>query len=126
MPIIDGTLNPREPAIDLVRIISEGTYTSFPQALKEFVSNSYDADATRVDISIDDECTIIRVRDNGIGMTLQDFKDYFASIARSGKSAARTPLGRSALGRIKIGRFGIGALAVAGIADRFVGRASRK
>lgn len=126
MPIINGILTPREPAIDLVRIISEGTYTSFPQALKEFVSNSYDADATRVDISIDDECSTIRVRDNGIGMTLQDFKDYFASIARSGKAAARTPHGRTALGRVKIGRFGIGALAVAGIADRFVVRSSRK
>ena len=126
MPIINGILNPREPAIDLVRIISEGTYTSFPQALKEFVSNSYDADATRVDISIDDECNTIRVRDNGIGMTLRDFQDYFASIARSGKAAARTPRGRTALGRVKIGRFGIGALAVAGIANRFVVRSSRK
>jgi hypothetical protein len=126
MPIINGTLTPREPAIDLVRIISEGTYTSFPQALKEFVSNSYDADATRVDISIDDECTIIRVRDNGIGMTLQDFKEFFASIARSGNAAARTPHGRTSLGRVKIGRFGIGALAVAGIADRFVVRSSRR
>src|SRR5579863_10192785 len=81
---------PRAPSIDLIRIISEGTYTSFPQALKEFVSNSYDADATRVDIGIDDECNTIRIRDNGIGMTLQDFKDYFASIAHSGKSAARS------------------------------------
>jgi hypothetical protein len=126
MPTINGSLTPREPAIDLVRIISEGTYTSFPQALKEFVSNSYDADATRVDISIDDECNTIRVRDNGIGMTLSDFRDYFASIARSGKAAARTPRGRTALGRVKIGRFGIGALAVAGIAERFVVRSSRK
>lgn len=126
MPIQNGILTPREPAVDLVRIISEGTYTSFPQALKEFVSNSYDADATRVDIGIDDECNTIRIRDNGIGMTLQDFKDFFASIARSGKSAARSSRGRTTLGRVKIGRFGIGALAVAGIADRFVVRSSRK
>ncbi len=48
-----GILVPREPAVDLVRIISEGTYTSFAQALKEFVSNAYDADAGRVDITID-------------------------------------------------------------------------
>ena len=124
--IVNGTLTPREPAIDLVRIISEGTYTSFPQALKEFISNSYDADATRVDISIDDDANAIRIRDNGIGMTLEDFRNYFASIARSGKAAARSPRGRTALGRVKIGRFGIGALAVAGIADRFVVRSSRK
>jgi hypothetical protein len=126
MPIVNGILTPREPAIDLVRIISEGTYASFPQALKEFVSNCYDADATRVDISIDDECTTLRVRDNGIGMTLLDFRDHFASIARSGRSAARTARGRTTLGRVKIGRFGIGALAVAGIAKKFVVRSSRK
>lgn len=126
MPIVNGIITPREPAIDLVRIISEGTYASFPQALKEFVSNCYDADATRVDIGIDDECSTIRIRDNGIGMTLQDFRDHFASIARSGKAAARTPRGRTTLGRVKIGRFGIGALAVAGIAKKFLVRSSRK
>jgi DNA mismatch repair ATPase MutL len=81
----NGLLTPVEPAIDLVRILSEGTYTSFPQALKEFVSNAFDADATRVDIQVDEEVNGITIRDNGEGMTLADFGDAFASIARSGK-----------------------------------------
>lgn len=126
MTIETGVLNPREPAVDLVRVISDGTYTSFPQALKEFVSNAYDADALRVDISIDEDCNAFAIKDDGVGMTLNEFRDYFASIARTGKSAARTPLGKTRLGRLKIGRFGIGALAVAGLADRFVVRSSRR
>jgi hypothetical protein len=121
-----GILSPREPGVDLVRIISEGTYTSFPQALKEFISNSYDADATRVDISIDDDCSTIMIRDNGVGMTLSDFRDYFASIARPGKSGARTIRGRTRLGRPKIGRFGIGSLAIVGTADKFSIRSVRR
>jgi hypothetical protein len=39
---------PKAPSIDPIRILSEGTYTSLPQALKEFISNSYDVYATDV------------------------------------------------------------------------------
>jgi len=121
-----GTCKPREPAVDLVRIISEGTYTSFSHALKEFVSNAFDADATRVDIGVEDDCSKIIIRDDGIGMTLADFRDYYASIARTGRGAARTPTGRTKRGRRKIGRFGIGSLAVIGAADVFRVRSVRQ
>lgn len=126
MAIETGVLTPREPAVDLVRVISEGTYTSFPQALKEFISNAYDADAMRVDLSVDEDAGAFAIRDDGVGMTLADFRDYFASIARTGRSAARSPRGKTKVGRLKIGRFGIGALAVAGLADSFIVRSSRR
>jgi histidine kinase/DNA gyrase B/HSP90-like ATPase/uncharacterized protein DUF4145 len=126
MPIKSGILTPREPAIDLVRIISEGTYTSFPQALKEFISNAYDADATRLDIRVDEDCGTIAIRDNGVGMTLADFRDFFASIGRPGKSGSRAVRGKTVSGRQKIGRFGIGSLAIVGAADKFTVRSSRR
>jgi hypothetical protein len=126
MPVKSGILTPREPALDLVRIISDGTYTSFPQALKEFISNAYDADASRIDIRVDEDCGTIVIRDDGVGMTLADFRDFFASIGRPGKAGARAIRGKTALGRQKIGRFGIGSLAVVGAADRFVVRSSRR
>jgi len=125
MRVETGICVPREPAVDLVRMISEGTYTSFPQALKEFVSNAYDADATRVDLSLDDECSSLTIRDNGIGMTYDEFRDYFASIGRRG-AAAETRAGRTALGRPRVGRFGIGSLAVIGAADSFHVRSTKK
>lgn len=126
MALKTEVLAPREPGVDLVKIISEGTYTSFPQALKEFISNAYDADALRVDITIDDDSTSIVIRDDGIGMTLSDFLNYFASIARPGPSGARTARGRTRLGRLKIGRFGIGSLAVVGTADKFSVRSVKR
>lgn len=126
MSVQTGTCIPREPGVDLVRIISEGTYTSFAQAIKEFISNAYDADATRVDVTIDDDCNLITIRDNGVGLTYEEFRDCFASIARTGKAGARSPRGRTRLGRPKIGRFGIGSLAVIGSADRFTVRSVRR
>ncbi len=62
MTISTTELVPREPAVDLVGIISEGTYTSTAQSLKEFVSNACDADAAGVDIRIDDEAEGITIR----------------------------------------------------------------
>jgi hypothetical protein len=126
MALKTEVLAPREPGVDLVKIISEGTYTSFPQALKEFISNAYDADALRVDITIDDDSTSIVLRDDALGMTLSDFLNYFASIARPGPSGARTARGRTRLGRLKIGRFGIGSLAVVGTADKFSVRSVKR
>lgn len=121
----NGILIPSEPAIDLVRILSQGTYTSFPRALKEFVSNAFDADALRVDIKIDDDGNAITIRDNGAGMTMNDFGTVFASIARSGTAGKGFKRGRTRLGRVKIGRFGIGTLAVVAICDRFSVRSTK-
>src|SRR5437016_3174431 len=96
----NGILVPTEPALDLVRILSEGTYTSFPQALKEFISNSFDSDAARVDIRIDEGANGITIRDNGEGMTLRDFGEAFASIARSGSGKRGVKRGRTKSGRV--------------------------
>ncbi len=111
-------VSPKEPSIDLIRILSEGTYTSFPQALKEFVSNSHDAYATEVALRFDDDFSTLLIRDNGTGMSSEDFTNVFASIARSGRSSPSAS-GAGRFGRERIGRFGIGALAVVGTADRF-------
>jgi hypothetical protein len=116
---------PRAPSIDLIRILSEGTYTSFPQALKEFISNSYDAYATDVALRFDDDYSTLSIRDNGEGMSADDFENVFASIARTGRKAPPSPE-TNRLTREKIGRFGIGSLAVVGTADRFIIKSVKK
>ena len=116
-------IQPKEPSIDLVRILSEGTYTSFAQALKEFVSNSYDACATVVALRFDDDFSSLAIRDNGVGMTPEDFENVFASIGRSGKATGSHCPG---LHRDRIGRFGIGSLAIVGVADCFTIRSVKK
>jgi len=121
-----GILAPREPAIDLVKIISEGTYTNFASALKEFVSNAYDADAARVHLSVDEDCNRITIHDDGHGMKLADFGDVYASIARGGKQPRNVPKGKTSKGRFRIGRFGIGALAIINAAGVFMVRSTKK
>lgn len=77
-------------------------------ALLELVKNSYDADANRVDVQI--LCVgnndIIRVADNGFGMTKQELLDNWLRIGFSSKRVSK----ESQTGRRKTGEKGIGRI----------------
>ncbi|MCB0462358.1 MAG: ATP-binding protein, partial [Flavobacteriaceae bacterium] len=76
-------------------------------ALLELVKNSYDADATKVDIEIFSETKdIIRVADNGFGMKPEELKNSWLRIGYSGKRVST----KSKLGRRKTGEKGIGRI----------------
>ncbi|GEM_PF-3474630 len=96
----------------IVDLLSRSTYENFPRVLRELVSNSYDADATRVDITIDVQKDEIVVQDNGSGMTPQQF-DYFLTIAGTSREPRPSPRFR----RKRIGQFGVGFLAAFPFAD---------
>ena len=100
---------PKQLSVDkrVVALLSASTYESFPRALRELVSNAYDADATRVEIDIDSDKETIRVVDNGSGMTPDEF-DFYLRIAGRQRTRSRT----TELGRSRIGQFGIGFLAM--------------
>jgi hypothetical protein len=90
-----------------------GMYNTVEKALAELVANSYDADATRVSVTVSK--TNIVVRDNGVGMSADQVRDYYLRIGRDRR--ADTSLGEmSPLGRAVIGTKGIGKLAGLGIA----------
>jgi hypothetical protein len=95
-------------ASDVVRYFSIGLYQNFARAVKELISNGYDAKATEVRIRVDLLSGRIIVRDNGAGMDLKDLKEKFLAIG------APTPLTEDIdeLGRKRIGTFGIGSVAV--------------
>jgi DNA mismatch repair ATPase MutL len=59
-------------------------YYTLPPVIAELVSNSYDADATKVDVFLNDnnEKTII-INDDGHGMTFDDINDKFLKIGRN-------------------------------------------
>ena len=76
-------------------------------ALAELVKNSYDADATKVEIRIEDD--LIEVLDNGHGMTFEDFKNRWMRVGSAHKVAQiKSPK----LGRPLTGSKGVGRLAV--------------
>ena len=79
----------------------------------EFVSNSWDADASKVTIDLQEEKSDIIITDNGMGMTRDELTDAFLVI---GHNKRITPQQKTHGGRSPMGRKGIGKLAGFGIA----------
>ncbi len=103
----EGTL-PFKVSKEVVSHLSLGLYRNFARAVKELISNSYDAGATEVKIKLDLDSARIIVRDNGRGMNIDDLRAKFLTIGFP------TPLTEKVdeLGRKRIGTFGIGCLSV--------------
>ena len=101
---------PKHISVDkrIVKILSESTYESFPNALKEIITNSYDADASLVDIKVDFKNEIIEITDNGKGMSESEF-EFFTRIAGVKRQKEG---GTTASGRYIIGKFGVGFLSI--------------
>lgn len=98
--------------------LSRGLYRSPASALRELVSNAWDANATtvRIDTSAP-EFTQIAVQDNGDGFTRQEFERLMSGgIGNSEKRPSGTDL---RYGRPLIGRLGIGMLGIAQICGGF-------
>jgi hypothetical protein len=87
-----------------------GGYKPFVKALKELVSNAYDADAGLVTVRLISDFSQVEISDNGSGMTPFELKDDFMKL---GGSLKRIDRGMTKSGRPKIGSKGIGFLAVA-------------
>jgi hypothetical protein len=87
-----------------------GVYKPFVKALKELVSNAFDADADHVHITIADDFSSLKITDDGEGMTPFEFRNDFTRIG----GGSRRWLGeRTSKGRLRIGSKGIGFLALA-------------
>lgn len=93
--------------------IGERLYEQSIELIRELVNNAYDADATRVDVSLSDKEVL--VADNGEGMDRAGLAQYF-SIGSEEK--LRNPLSPR-FGRNRIGQFGIGKFASLAAASRF-------
>src|SRR5579872_453150 len=102
----------------IIADISSGVYRSPAAALKELVSNAYDADATHVTITTDPpHCRTLTIADDGAGMTVENFIQVITHIGGSTKRLAGEYSPK--FNRPLIGRIGIGLLAVAQLGSRF-------
>jgi hypothetical protein len=101
--------------------LSKGLYRSPASAVRELVSNAWDAGATRVDITTSVPAfNRIVVTDNGKGFRRADFEKLMNH--GIGNSPKRNPDGlmpSPGFGRPTLGRLGIGLLGVAQICSRF-------
>ncbi|MBM3709581.1 MAG: ATP-binding protein [Actinobacteria bacterium] len=93
--------------------IGEQLYSESIELIRELVNNGYDADATKVSVTISDES--ISVEDNGLGMDLEGLKQYFSI----GSPLKRQQLKSKLYNRDLIGQFGIGKFASLSACDVF-------
>ncbi len=94
--------------------LSSGLYESPAACIKELINNSFDADATRVNVFVKPDADRIIIEDNGSGMDRIDFEKNFKKISESHK---RDESDVSPSGRPIIGKIGIGFIAANEICD---------
>lgn len=109
--------------------VTDGIYRQPGSALRELISNAYDADATRVVVKTDaPRFERITVEDDGHGMTPEALAHLFLNIGGSAKRSDEGPgLGvtaptdpmRSPGGRQLIGKIGIGLFSVSQLTHTF-------
>lgn len=94
-------------------------YSNVPAVLSELIANAWDADASRVDVSVKErgEGKEISIQDNGCGMSYEDLRTKFLIVGyrrRTKESEDLTPNKK----RPVMGRKGIGKLSVLSIARK--------
>lgn len=89
-------------------------YSNIPAVLSEVVANAWDADAKKVQVTIDKLAETITIEDDGTGMDRDGVIDRFLTVGFK----RRDELGDlTALGRKPMGRKGIGKLSIFSIAQ---------
>ena len=96
-------------SLSILNHLGRNLYRSFMTVLGEAISNSWDADAHNVYITIDREAKTLVVHDDGDGMNEDDFQNKFLKIGYSKRKDNKT---HTESGRPYIGRKGIGKLAL--------------
>ena len=101
-------------AASVVADLSAGIYRTPAGALKELISNAFDADARTVHISSDPpHYATLTCSDDGVGITPKRFKTILSLIGGSSKrddGELSQELGRPLIGRIGIGILSIGQI----------------
>ena len=102
-------------SLSILNHLGRNLYRSFITVLGEAISNSWDADAKEVQITIDRDANLLIIKDDGDGMSEDDFQNKFLKI---GYSKRKGNISKTALGRPFIGRKGIGKLALLSCAKK--------
>lgn len=102
-------------SLSVLNHLGRNLYRNFITVLGEAISNSWDADSKNVWIYIDRENNNLIIKDNGDGMTSDDFQNKFLKI---GYSKRKDGADKTNLERPFIGRKGIGKLALLSCAKR--------
>ena len=102
-------------SLNVLKHLGISLYSTIPAVLSEIVANSWDADASIVEICIHKEKDMITVFDNGHGMNEDDINGKYLNVGYSKRTSE--PPKTEKFQRPPMGRKGIGKLSVFAIAD---------
>jgi DNA topoisomerase VI subunit B len=103
------------PKARIMELLGEQLIKNHTLALFEIVKNSYDADATEVELKlcdIDQDDGTIKITDNGYGMSFQTVTEVWMEPAHGHKLERRIEGKRTEKGRLQVGEKGVGRFAV--------------
>ena len=104
-----------EFSLQVLNHLGRGLYRNFATVVAEAISNSWDAEATKVHIIINKEEKNMIISDNGKGMNHDDFQNRFLKVGYSRREDSNNCSKRKVLGRK-----GIGKLAMLSISSKIV------
>ncbi len=105
-----------EISLSVLNHLGRNLYRSFVTVLGEAISNSWDANADNVNIYIDQTNNSLIIKDDGTGMSHDDFQNKFLKIGYSKRKTGETK--SPGKNRPYIGRKGIGKLALLSCSDK--------
>ena len=100
-------------SLNVLNHLGINLYSNVPAVLSEVVANSWDADATQVDIVI--ESGKITITDDGHGMSATDINEKYLNVGYERRKAE--PRQTARYHRTVMGRKGIGKLSLFSIAE---------
>ena len=91
----------------IIELFSAGLYSSPNKAFEELVSNSYDANATKVAVYVASDKSlpdsVLWVADNGVSMNKEELKQFWeigSSNKRKNENTERPPIGKFGIGKL--------------------------
>lgn len=108
-PIIKEETVPFSSDSQLLSELGERLIASRHVALAELIKNAHDADATECHIWLEDDKSTLKVKDDGHGMTEQEFRDFWMTIATPHRTREPTSrkYNREVTGAKGVGRFAV-------------------
>jgi len=97
----------------VIKHLGINMYSTLPPVLVELITNSYDADATLVTITIDQQKQNIEILDDGCGMDASELNKDFLNIGRNRRD--KKPSVNPKFDRAVTGKKGLGKLSVFGV-----------
>ena len=99
-------------SLNIIEHLGINLYSNLPAVLSEIVANSWDADATEVQMNIEGT-TKIEIIDNGIGMSEEDINEKFLLVGykKRERGFVQTLKGRKVMGRKGIGKLSLFSIA---------------